>query len=167
MVASTFATLFLDLQDYLKGKFPAWHIDHDFGQMDFDMRPPVNFPCLLLDFGSTQYSNAQHPYQIGQSLLVCRIIFAPFEQANDSTPLEYKEQALKFYELEQEVVFAIHDFDKDYVSKLVRTQALSERRNDELRLRQVHFTFAFKEYASNETTTEVKEPVEPVFVIGS
>jgi len=127
---SYFGKLFLDLSDLIKLKVPEvkW-IDQDFGQLEqFEYRPAVSFPCVLIDFPMAVYSNLAERSQVAEITVQLRIGFSPFSQSNDKAPLEVREKALEYYQLEQKLFEAIHGFETEYTQPLIRINAGTEQR---------------------------------------
>ncbi len=147
---SLFAQLFLDLQERIKTELPEieW-VEQDFGQDTFDTwRPNVAFPAVLIDFPSAKYSAMGGASQMGTVTVALRLFVAPFTQSYEGAPIEVKEDALQFFELEQKLVRAIHNWmpNEGYCQPFVRERATSSNRNDiGLRIRELQFTTAYDE----------------------
>ena len=150
MMDSFFANFYLDLCDRIRTAVPAieW-IEQDFGQDVFDKwRPNVAFPAVLIDFPSAQYSGEGGSRQFGEVTVSIRLLVVPFEQSYDDAPLEVKKGALKYFELEQQIISALHNWcpDGGYCQPLVRSSVSSNNRNDiGLRIRNFLFTTAYEE----------------------
>ncbi|MTK63618.1 MAG: hypothetical protein F8N15_03595 [Methanobacterium sp.] len=148
---SFFARLFLDLQARIKDQIPAinW-IEQDFGQDTFDKwRPNVDFPAVLIDFPDASYSQMAGNDQFGEVTIMVRLLVAPFTQSYEGAPIEVKQDALQFFELENAVVNALNGWTPrdGYCQSLVRTRAQSHNRNDiGLRIRELQFTTAYEDY---------------------
>jgi hypothetical protein len=159
---SYFASLYLDLQERIKTEVPEieW-IEQDFGQDAFDKwRPNVAFPAVLIDFPEALYENLAGIGQTATVTVTLRLLVAPFEQSYDDAPIEVKQMALQFFELEQKLIHAIHGWQprtpspqgemaggEVYTQPLIRTRITSNNRNDiGLRIRELQFTTAYQEY---------------------
>lgn len=142
---SLFAQLFLAIQEHIKTEVPAieW-IDQDLGQLEaYQTRPAVSFPCVLIDFPTTQYSNHSQMVQWADINISVRLGFTPFSSANSEAPDVSKEAALQFYELENKVYEALQGFTaNDCVQPLNRISVATERRDDVYRVREMIFTTA-------------------------
>lgn len=145
-MVSLFAQLFLAIQDKIVADVPeiVW-IDQDLGQLEsYSVRPNVQFPCVLIDFPNTVYSNNGQQVQwadIGS--ISIRLGFAPYTSANSEAPDISKEDALNYYELEHKLYMALEGFDADgAVQPLNRISAQTENRDDTFRVRQLVFTTA-------------------------
>ena len=147
---SFFARYYLDLCQRIREEVTevVW-IEQDFGQDAFDKwRPNVAFPAVLIDFPSTSYEGEQGLSQWGAVSLSIRLLVAPFTQSYDNAPIEVKENALQFFELEQQLVNALHGWipEDRYCQPLVRGAVSSNNRNDiGLRIRNLTFTTSYEE----------------------
>jgi len=147
---SFFANFYLDLCERIRTAVPKikW-IEQDFGQDVFDKwRPNVAFPAVLIDFPSVQYSGEGGLSQFGEVSVSIRLLNNPFSQSYDAAPLEVKKEALQYFEIEQQLVDALHGWapDKGYCQPLVRSSITSNNRNDiGLRIRNLSFTTAYEE----------------------
>ena len=159
---SFFADLYLDIQKRIKTEVPEieW-IEQDFGQDVYDKwRPNVAFPAVLIDFPDANYESIGGEGQWADVELKIRLMVAPFEQSYQDAPLEVKQGALEYFEIEHKIVQAIHGWApernipntdpvevEEYVQPFVRKRISSNNRNDiGLRIREIQFTTAYQEY---------------------
>ena len=140
---SLFAQLFLAIQAHILASVPAikW-IDQDLGQLEaYEVRPAVEFPCVLIDFPAANYSNEGQLVQWADVNISIRLGFAPFASANSVAPDISKEHALEYYEIENDLVKALHGFTaNDCIQPMMRISAATERREDSYRVRELQFT---------------------------
>jgi len=147
---SFFARYYLDICERIRVEVPEveW-IEQDFGQDVFDKwRPNVAFPAVLIDFPAASYEAEGGTSQFGEVTLSVRLLVAPFTQSYDDAPIEVKEDALQYFELEQKLVNALHGWQPEdgYCQPLVRSSIQSNNRNDiGLRIRNLAFTTAYEE----------------------
>lgn len=146
---SYFAELYLDIQERIKSEVTEieW-IEQDFGQDAYDKwRPNVAFPAVLIDFTNAEYDNIANEGQTAEVTVTLRLLVAPFEQSYEDAPLEVKQGALEYFELEHKLVRAIHGWSTEYTQPLIRKRITSHNRNDiGLRIRELQFTTAYQEY---------------------
>jgi hypothetical protein len=146
---SYFAELYLDIQERIKAEVTEieW-IEQDFGQDAYDKwRPNVAFPAVLIDFTNADYDNIAGEGQTADVTVTLRLLVAPFEQSYEDAPLEVKQGALEYFELEHKLVQAIHGWSPEYTQPLIRKRIMSNNRNDiGLRIRELQFTTAYQEY---------------------
>lgn len=147
---SYFGELYLQLSQHIKTQMPniRW-IDQDFGQLEeFDLRPEVSFPCVLIDFSDAEYEELSSLSQTGTVMISLRLGFAPFSSANQLSPTNVKVKALEYYNLEQQLYEAIQGFETDFTTPLIRKRAASEKRQDALRIRVLNFTTSYEDYSA-------------------
>lgn len=144
-MTSLFAQLFLSIQTRIKSAVPeiAW-IDQDLGQIDwYQTRPPVSWPCVMIDFPETGYGDLSQGVQWATPVIRIRLGFSPFSSANSVAPDISKEAALQFYEIENKLFKALQGFDGGGITQpMTRTSVVNEKRNDPYRVRQMTFTTA-------------------------
>lgn len=147
---SPFANIYLSLMARIKSQVPeiAW-IDFDLGQLEaYDGdRPPVEWPCLLIDFASTEFAQMQG-YQEGDTPITLRLAFDEYENTNGDTPVPVLEQAMTYLEIEHKIHQALQAWYADglLTDALIRLSAGSEKRNDDnLRVRRLVYRGAFSD----------------------
>jgi len=143
------------------------YIDQDLGQFDNprpDNRPPVLYPCALIDIEEMHYANVADNCQQGKGSITIRLGFPPFSAGSSATPETYKEKALYYYELEQILHLALqgaHPVLLDTTGKNIlanifgaynRTSATTQRRKDALRVRELTYQIAYDDYSTQPTT---------------
>jgi hypothetical protein len=147
---SFFSQYYLDLCDRIKEAVPEieW-IEQDFGQDVFDKwRPNVAFPAVLIDFPRAVYSAEAGLKQFAEVSVSIRLLVAPFSQSYEDAPIEVREDALHYFELEQQLVDALHGWmpDDAYCQPLIRESITSNNRNDiGLRIRNITFSVGYEE----------------------
>lgn len=157
---SILANIFLAVQQRLNTQLTnlKW-IDQDLGQLEFyTTRPAVDFPCALIDIDDSDYSNEGENSQIGEGILLVRLGLTAYTSANNLTPTIYKEKAINYYNLEHQVNKALHGWcDSRFFSPLTRVKATKEKREDNLRVRVLRYTFAFRDSTAMEIPVSVVE----------
>lgn len=149
-LVSFFARYYLDICERIRTEVPEieW-IEQDFGQDVFDKwRPNVAFPAVLIDFPTVSYDAEATTSQFGEVTLSVRLLVAPFTQSYDDAPIEVKEDALQYFEIEQKLINALHGWqpEDEYCQPLIRSSIQSNNRNDiGLRIRNLAFTTAYEE----------------------
>lgn len=161
-VESFFALMLLAMQDRIKDKVPEIkYMDQDLGQLEEDTdRPRVAWPCLLVDFPLCNYDEMQGLTQWANLTIQLRLGFNPFSSANAATPLPYRQDALKYYELEMKVYKALQAWDADGLCQpLTRVSGNTERGRDDLfRVRTMNFTTTFMDASAVPVKSEVSRP---------
>ena len=155
---SPFGTLLIALQDRLKAKVPAirW-IDQDTGQLEVQAeRPPVSFPCVLIDFENFLFEDAGEAIQFASGTVLLRLAWPPFSQTNNVTPAEWKEKGLAYYDIEWAIYKALHGWKPGATTPLpeggrygymMRVSSETEKRDmDILRVRALRYSITFEDY---------------------
>ncbi|MDR2824856.1 MAG: hypothetical protein LBB41_06635 [Prevotellaceae bacterium] len=152
---SYFSQLYLDILARIEGLIPdiKW-IEQDFGQeANTKWRTAVAFPAALINFPSAQYEGMAMGGQTAVVSVSVRLICATFSQSYNAAPDEVKAAALAYFELEQQLVDALHGWQPggDYTQPLMRTSAASDNNNNNgLRIRTLTFTTAYEEYLEDD-----------------
>jgi hypothetical protein len=147
MMNSILGSIFLAVQARLTTQVPAlrW-IDQDMGQLEVYTgdRPPVAFPSSLLDIVSINYSDCDEGIQICQATLEVRLAVAAYAPSAHVHQLSQKERALYYFDLEHEVNRVLHGWSTDGLfSPLTRASSQTEKREDNIRVRPLRYTFSF------------------------
>lgn len=127
------------------------YINQDLGQLDFYVqRPPVSWPCVLIDFTDTTYEQKQFKAQWGQMNITLRMGFDQWSDSSNLAPQEVEEKALRYFELENKLYKALQDWDADglLMVKMRRIGALSEQREDKYRVRRLSFRAMYEDRAA-------------------
>lgn len=144
---SLFARLFIDLQEHIKTSLPAiqW-CDGWWGQEQLQYRPAVAFPALLIDFPSSQFSAEAEESLLGVATISLRLLCAPFSSSAATAPEDVRAEALEHYELEHDIIAAIHGWmpGDSYCQSLTLTGISTDNRTPELRIRTLTFTTAYE-----------------------
>lgn len=161
-MTSFFAQLLLKLQAHITAQVPEikW-IDQDLGQLeDYDIRPAVAWPCVLIDFGTTNYDEMPGNVQWGNATITMRLAFPSFSPAQAGAPQSVKEMALQYYELEQLLYKAIQGWDADgLIQPATRiTMATERREGDTFRVRVLVFNTVFMDDSASNQYAEVPRP---------
>ncbi len=144
-MTSPFANVYIAIMNRIKELVPEinW-IDFDLGQLEaFDGdRPPVDWPCLLIDFNNTEFQPMQG-YQDGNMNILLRLAFDQYHQTHSGTPDPVMEQALRQFEIEHKLHQALQAWYGDglLVNPMIRVNAASEKRQDDnFRVRRLTYT---------------------------
>ncbi len=133
------------------------YIDQDLGQLDHyevGKRPPVQFPCLLIDFTDASFEDFGSNVQLASVTISLRLGFTPYTSANNLQTGGFAKKALQFYDIEADIQRALHGYtlsDGDF-RELARLSASTEKRLDSIRVRNLVYTIEFED----DSTKEVK-----------
>lgn len=140
---SPFANLFSELKTLLMAVSGVRFVDLDWNQLDFE-NPPISYPAVLVDFPETSFSQFQR-HQNGRVLVRLKIIYASFTNTSSLTPGDLESTGLAFFELEQAIYEALQTKDASglLADVLIRKSAITEKRDDGLRVRVVDFECSY------------------------
>ena len=148
---SPFARLFLALQERIALQVPdIKHIAQDMGQLSAKSRPPVSWPCVLIDFDNFSFDNLSENVQVAKGAVVLRLGFNPHSGTGKDTPADYREAALAYYDLEWSLHKALQGWSPDgnEYGHLMRTSAATQRRQDGYRIRELIYSISFDDYST-------------------
>src|ERR1700761_3055215 len=137
---SPFANIFLALQTQVQAQVPdIVYIDQELGQLKTDKtiaRPPVQFPCLLVDFEDFGFENIGDLVQSAEGTVVLRLGFAPYSSTTATTPAAYTQKALNYYDIEWALHKVLQGWSPgDSYGHLTRIATCTQKRTDTLRVR--------------------------------
>lgn len=147
---SPFAQLFLALQAHIKNNVTSIsYLAQDTGQLSVKGRPPVTFPCVLIDFDKFTFSNVGEGVQTACGEVVLKLGFAPLSPTAHSTPDEFKDLALGYYDLEWALHKALHCWSaNDSFGCMIRSSADTQTRTDGYRVREMRYSVTFDDYST-------------------
>lgn len=161
MLNSPQANLFKSILDRIKSTVPDIRfIDHDLGQLEnYEIRPSVSWPCCLIDIDKIQYSDADsNNEQMAQGTITLRLGLVKYTDSNNLTPANVFENSLKYYEIENEVFKALHGWNPEGFSKLLRRVAATEKRDDDIRVRVITFDVSYRDAGAAPVKTTIPRP---------
>lgn len=125
------------------------YIDQDLGQLKAGPRQPVSWPCALIDFEDFAFSNLGENVQVANGTVVVRLGFTPFSGSSQLTPAPYIHQAIGYYDIEWALHIALQGWSpgSDYGS-LSRISVTTQKRTDNIRVREMHYSIAFEDYST-------------------
>jgi hypothetical protein len=162
MLHSPFSILYTEILARLKEKVPEIkYIEQDLGQLEhYDMRPPVTWPCCLIDVADEyEYTDMQGNHsQLAEGRVMLRIGVVRYSDSNNLVPDNVRENALAYFEIEQKVFAALHGWAPAGFSRLLRRNAVTEKRDDDIRVRMIPFTVSFTDNSAAPVRTKVLTP---------
>jgi hypothetical protein len=147
---SPFANIFLAIQQRIQATVSAIaYINQDLGQLKASTRPPVSWPCVLVDFEDFSFDNLAENVQTAKGIVVLRLGFAPHSSSSQVTPGTYLQKAIGYYDIEWQLHKAVQGWapGNDYGS-LCRTSAITQKRTDNYRVRELRYSMAFEDYST-------------------
>lgn len=138
--------LFIALCDLLENQVPElrW-IDADEGQLNAsNQRPPVAFPCVLIDmtYPQTEAMNATaEKIRVQFSL---RVAFEGYGQTSSAAPKSVRERALERLDILEKIHRTLQWWNCDrQINPLRRQRVTTERRQDGLKVYNMTYESAF------------------------
>lgn len=147
---SPFAKIFMSVQQRISSELPAIkYIDQELGQLKAGTRPPVSWPCVLIDFEDFDFENLSENVQTSKGTIVVRLGFQPYSNSSQITPAPVIEQAISYYDLEWEMHKVLQGWapDNDFGS-LCRVSVTTQKRSDNYRVRELRYSIAFEDYSA-------------------
>lgn len=148
MFQSYYSLLFVSLKARILASVPEiLLVDAEWGQIDnYDTAPAISWPCVLIDFTPSDFTNESNMTQWGDVTVQLRLAYPPV-----TAPDTVSGKTLEFYELEAKLYKALQgwqpsDEDDNMIGEpLIRLQASTEEREDHIRVRRILFTTAFED----------------------
>lgn len=148
---SLFAQIFIELQKKIAADVPEvkW-VDLDVGQLEsYEVRPKVQFPCVLIDFPGATYSNLSQNVEWWDGNINIKLGFDPFSETSSITPDAVKFQGLEYFEIEHKLYKSLKSFTAaGNIQPMCRISAVTENRDDTFRVRDIAFTSAAEDEAA-------------------
>lgn len=161
MLNSPFANLFTLILERMKTKAPSIRfVAQDIGQLEnYEIRPAVSWPCCLIDIQQAQFSEANSEnIQLAQGLISFRIGLVKYTDSNNLVPGNVLENSLKYYEAENELYAALHGWKPEGFGALLRRSCVTERREDDIRVREMKFAFSFTDESARPMKRTIPRP---------
>lgn len=167
-MTSHLANLFSALQTLIAGledddRNPYFRfVDQDLGQLEV-ARPPVTWPCVLIDIDDVVYKCLGGNVQTGIATVKFRVGFPPFSSGSGITPNKSREQALYYYDLEHLLHLALQGTlpakivdDQNILAPIFghldRISATTEHRKDTIRVRALTYSIALQDFTTKPVT---------------
>lgn len=149
---SPFANIFLSIQERIKNNTPAIkHIDQDMGQLK-NARPPLSWPCVLIDFEDFNFDDLSENVQLTNGTIAFKLGFAPHSNSSAATPVTFTEMALNYYDIEWQLHQLLQGWRPlNTTGRLCRISTTTQKRNDSCRIREIRYSIAFEDYSTKRT----------------
>jgi hypothetical protein len=141
-------------------------ISQDLGQLEFyDNKPNVSFPCVLIDVGELNFEEGLHNLQIATATITLRLALTTYSDVSSLTTAEVRGKGLEYYELEHRLCNLLHNWrpEHDEIGAIIRTATATEKRDDNIRVRQITFSTSLQYDADALAPTET--PLQVNFTI--
>ena len=138
--------LFIALCDLLESQVPEvrW-IDADEGQLNTsNQRPPVAFPCVLIDMSYPQTEAMSASAEKIRVQFSLRIAFEGYGQTSSAAPEPVRERALERLDILEKIHRTLQWWNCDrQINPLRRQRVTTERRQDGLKVYNMTYESAF------------------------
>ncbi len=138
-----------NIQDKLKEVKDLAYIDENWGQLDeYGTRPPVKYPCALIDFSNINFSNIgqdkrKMPIQRQQGEAQLSIIIANMKLTNTGgkAPVTQRDQARSIWGVLDKVHACLHGYKPaPYAGALIRNRLERVQRDDGVQIYVIYYT---------------------------
>jgi hypothetical protein len=132
------------------------YVDQDWGQMDYYDRPPVKFPCALIDVQSAVYENEGRLIQQCEATIVIRLFELKLSNSSNSAPDGQKDNAQRIWQLAEDVNRALHgqNFLPAGYSSLTRKEMRRTKRRDGSYQTELFYRVIFKDFSAQRNSSE-------------
>lgn len=145
------------IETALKPNANISYINEDWGQLDFYERPPVLFPCVLLECEGVDFISTARRSQQGKATITLRVadvkmMQQPNVKVTDDVP------RYSFFELLVEINRVIHGMSGNNFSPLTRRTISRARRDDGIREFVITYDFSFADNSAVPPSQTVSVP---------
>lgn len=140
--------LYLDISELLAEIAELRWVDLEAGQLEIPMEEyPVQFPCGLVDFPSSEYQDETHGNQAGLMNITIRLAVDMYEDLHmiDGATAPDRGAGVKGINIKTKIHQKLHGMETDYSSPMVRTSVQTERRDDGLKVWAINYQCAVKD----------------------
>lgn len=120
------------------------HADEDKGQLDdFDTRPALIFPCVLITIEITKTEDIGGNKQKVYARVTLRTAFDYIGRTASGTPLPVQQQSLEYYDTMGDLYKAFQGYYSKDFTRFSRVGLKPEKRNDGLKVVNLPFSTTF------------------------
>lgn len=135
--------LFTLIQDKLKVLPDIAWVDLNFGQLESETRPAVQFPCALISIDLPRTEDLGQKLQKCQGTIGIRLGF-DFKGSSSSKAADpVRAKALDYYRITREVYKALQGYSQTGLSRLKRTSQIEMARPDQIKILDMTFYCEF------------------------
>jgi hypothetical protein len=121
------------IRDRLMAQVPALkYVDEDWGQLDYFNRPPVKYPCALINVWNVNYTNTGNRRQAAKVAVRVSIYSLRLSNSSNGAPETQKANVAQMWQLYEDVNRAMHgvQFLTDGYGAMMRTLMTRNKRQD-------------------------------------
>ncbi|MCB6971839.1 MULTISPECIES: hypothetical protein [Butyricimonas] len=150
--------VFIDVQELIKTVPGIRYVGEDWGQLNFS-QPPVDFPCVLIDLGEAEFSQAGQNTQQVIATLNVTIADIRYNGVSARLPIKQQEREFEIFSLIENVNKKLHGHGGETYSRLMRISLKNMLREDAVREFVMTYKFAYTDMTGESNLT--KYPVSP------
>lgn len=160
--------ILIAVQKRIKELYPETirYVAEDWGQLDYYTdRPPVQFPCVLIDIEEAEYTDLTRRVQRVEAILNVRV--ADVAPSNRSVAAPNSDQQFDLLRLAQQIYTHLQGFSGTTFSGLSRIKLRHERRDDGIKEYLLTFRFGGTDNEAQKKLTEAKDvsaKIDPIVV---
>lgn len=170
-IISPFAAIYDKVVTRFKNKLPEVirYVEQDLGQLEFyDSRPPVAFPCVLVDFDNFRCTDMSGKSQMVEGDVIFRLALDTWSSGSSLDSQDVRAYALKYFEIEHRIFQTFHGWAPNFedvrgngkraqikCGRLTRSSAATEKREDNIRVREIRFRIEFEDYSATDAFIKV------------
>ena len=153
--------VFVDIQELIKTVPGVRYVGEDWGQLNFE-QPPVNFPCVLIDLGDAEFSQAGQYTQRVVAPLNVTIADLRYNGLSAILPTQQRDREFEIFSLISNVNKVLHGHGGEEYSRLCRISLRKMLREDAIREFVLTYKFAYTDMTA--TPNLKKNPVPPLII---
>lgn len=119
-------------------------VDEDKGQLNFE-RPPVLFPCALVEIQINKTEDLNRKIQNCDAIILVRLAWNFNGETSTKTPELARDKSLQYYDDVEAVRQKLHGYESNHFNALSRKQFYPEKRPDAIKVVAMPFAFSFRE----------------------
>lgn len=169
------ANLYKAVKSLITGSMPddIRYVNQDLGQLEAydpskpNSRPPVTFPCVLINISAAKYEDLGCNQKIATQYLTLRLGFAPYSDTSNLAPDDIANLAIQYYDIEETLMQLMEDFNpSSAITELANITSSFTLLDDNLEERADLFIVRVLNYkiGLTITTTETKRTFTPVTI---
>ena len=140
---------------------PGIYVGEDWGQLNFD-KPPVNFPCALVDMESVDYSNLPQGKQHADAVFNITIADIFAHHVTPGMPPKHLNQELKIYDIIKDINKHLHNKAVPGYGTIKRARMEKTKRDDTIREFIISYRICYDDSSciSNRTYTRPQAAID-------
>lgn len=147
--------VFIDIEQRLEQIPSLRYISEDWGQLNFE-KPPVKYPCALIDLGEAEYSQTGNHAQMAEAIARITIADIQYQGIHPGAPGANRERAFEIFDLIDAVNHALHGQGGENYTRLCRQSIKKVMRPDLVREFVITYAFSYTDMSAVREYTTVR-----------